>query len=85
MRPSLETPESTTDGRNARRETCVVEVPELNVADLVIALFIVYGAAVVAVVIGFLRAVRSRSFASRRDSDGGEPSGRARLTLRHSR
>jgi hypothetical protein len=35
-------------------------VPELNVADLVVALVIVYGAAVIAVVFGFMRAVTSR-------------------------
>lgn len=42
-----------------------MEVPELNVADLVVALFIVYGVVVMAVVLGFMRAVRSRQRSTR--------------------
>jgi hypothetical protein len=35
-------------------------VSELNVADLVVALFIVYGVVVITLVFGFIRAVMSR-------------------------
>lgn len=57
--------EGTTDAPAAPRETQVVEMLTLDVADLVVAFFIVYGAVVAAVVYGFLRAVASGQRTSR--------------------
>ena len=60
MRPLAGMGDDTTDDPGAPRETHVVEMLTLDVADL-----IVYGAVVAAVVHGFLRAVGSRQRTSR--------------------